>query len=69
MIQTEKVKLGLVKPAKKQSVSDDVVRECYESGMSAYKIGQHFGMTHQAIIYRLKKMGLYVTGGRRGNEI
>ena len=69
MIQTEKVKLGLVKPAKKQSVSDDVVREWYESGMSAYKIGQQFGMTHQSIIYRLKKMGLYVTGGRRGNEI
>ena len=65
MIQTEKVKLGIVKPAKKQHVSDEVVKECYENGMSAYKIGQQFGMTHQAIIYRLKKMGIYITGGRK----
>ena len=65
MSQQEKVKQGLVKIAKKNNVSDEVVAECYNSGMSAYKIGQQFGMTHQAIIYRLKKMGLYVSGGRK----
>lgn len=65
MTQTDKVKAGLVKPAKNNNVSDEVVAECYNSGMSAYKIGKQFGMTHQAIIYRLKKMGIYVTGGRR----
>lgn len=65
MSQQEKVKLGLVKIAKSNKVTDEVVAECYNSGMSAYKIGQQFGMTHQAIIYRLKKMGLYVAGGRR----
>ena len=65
MTQTDKVKAGLVKPAKNNKVSDEVVAECYNSGMSAYKIGQQFGMTHQAIIYRLKKMGIYVAGGRR----
>lgn len=65
MSQQEKVKQGLVKIAKKNNVSDEVVAECYNSGMSAYKIGKQFGMTHQAIIYRLKKMGIYVAGGRR----
>ena len=31
----EKVKKGLVKIAKKNNVSDEVVAECYNSGMSA----------------------------------
>lgn len=68
MTQTELVRLGFRKPAKNSKVSDEAVQACYLSGMTPYKIGLQFGMTHQAIIYRLKQAGIYVAGGRKESK-
>lgn len=57
--QSKKVKLGNHTPAKRVGVDDEEVKELYLNGETPYSIAQRFNMTQQAIIYRLKKLGVY----------
>lgn len=52
----QRVASGDVKPAKRADVSDEYIIEQFKNGLSAYKIAQSVGMTHQAIVYRIKKL-------------
>lgn len=51
-----RVATGEVKPAKRADIDDDYIVECYNKGVSAYKIAKSVGMTQQAILYRIKKL-------------
>lgn len=56
--QSEKLKRKEITPALRVDISDKEIIEMFKSGMTAYRIGKACGMTQQAIIYRLKKLGL-----------
>jgi flagellar biosynthesis chaperone FliJ len=51
-------------PAKRIDVKDNDLVELYLGGESPYKIGKRFNMSQSAVIYRLKQMNIYITGGR-----
>ena len=64
MITSKRINSGNFKPAKRIDVDDDTIIKLYQSGQTPNKIAQSFGMTQPAIIYRLKKLGVYIEGGR-----
>lgn len=66
--QTQRVKAGTHKPAKRIDVSDEIIAQKYELGMTPYKIAKEFNMTQQAIIYRLDKLGIYKGGKEQCQE-
>lgn len=64
-VYRQRVASGEVTPAKRIDVDDEVIKADYLAGATPNSIAKRFGMTQPAIIYRLKKMGVYVEGGRR----
>lgn len=65
IVNSERIKRGNFTPAKRIDVSDDVIKDLYLNNETPNAIAKRFGMTQPAIIYRLKKLGVYVEGGRR----
>ena len=64
-VYRQRVSSGEVTPAKRLDVDDEVIKADYLAGATPNSIAKRFGMTQPAIIYRLKKLGVYVDGGRR----
>ena len=64
-VYRQRMSSGEVKPAKRIDVDDEVVKAEYLAGETPNAIAKQFGMTQSAIIYRLKKLGVYVVGGRQ----
>ena len=64
-VYRQRMSSGEVKPAKRIDVDDEVVKAEYLAGETPNAIAKRFGMTQPAIIYRLKKLGVYVEGGRQ----
>lgn len=65
IINSKRVNSGNFKPAMRIDVDNETVAKQYLSGATPNKIAKQYGMTQSAIIYRLKKMGIYVEGGRK----
>ena len=68
IINSKRVTSGNFKPAMRVDVSDEVIAKEYMDGMTPNAIAKQFGMTQPAIIYRLKKLGIYVEGGRNNKQ-
>lgn len=64
-VYRQRMSNGEVKPAKRFDVDDEVIKTEYLAGATPNAIAKQFGMTQPAIIYRLKKLGVYVAGGRQ----
>ena len=64
-VYRQRVASGEVTPAKRIDVDDEVIKNEYLAGATPNTIAKQFGMTQPAIIYRLKKLGVYVKGGRQ----
>ena len=64
-VYRQRMSSGDVTPAKRIDVDDEVIKADYLAGATPNAIAKRFGMTQPAIIYRLKKMGIYVEGGRQ----
>ena len=67
-VYRQRVASGEVTPAKRLDVDDEVIKTEYLAGKTPNAIAKQFGMTQSAIIYRLKKLGIYVNGGRQKNK-
>ena len=65
IINSKRVNSGNFKPAMRIDVDNETVAKQYLSGATPNTIAKQYGMTQSAIIYRLKKMGIYVEGGRK----
>ena len=64
-VYRQRMASGEVTPAKRFDVDDEVIKNEYLAGATPNAIAKQFGMTQPAIIYRLKKLGVYVAGGRQ----
>lgn len=64
-VYRQRIASGEVTPAKRIDVDDEVIKTEYLEGATPNAIAKQFGMTQSAIIYRLKKLGVYVKGGRQ----
>lgn len=53
--------IKVIKHINREGVYNLVIKELYLMGSTAYAIGKQVGLNTETIVYRLKKMGIYIS--------